>query len=64
MRLSQDWDGNYLKFIYLFFEDVNVHWSTVQFALFLFKQVKHPEVAQFLGGRLYDCVFKYSEAVS
>lgn len=23
--------------------------------------VKHPEVAQFLGGRLYDCVFKYSE---
>ncbi|KAH8510158.1 hypothetical protein H0E87_007907 [Populus deltoides] len=26
--------------------------------------VKHPEVAQFLGGRLYDCVFKYSEAVS
>ncbi|KMT01585.1 hypothetical protein BVRB_9g215810 [Beta vulgaris subsp. vulgaris] len=24
--------------------------------------VKHPEVAQFLGGRLYDCVFKYSEA--
>uniref|UniRef100_A0A6N2LN75 Damage-control phosphatase ARMT1-like metal-binding domain-containing protein n=1 Tax=Salix viminalis TaxID=40686 RepID=A0A6N2LN75_SALVM len=26
--------------------------------------VKHPEVAQFLGGRLYDCVFKYNEAVS
>ncbi|KAK8475294.1 hypothetical protein V6N13_114847 [Hibiscus sabdariffa] len=24
--------------------------------------VKHPEVAQFLGGRLYDCVFKYNEA--
>uniref|UniRef100_A0ACD5ZRT5 Uncharacterized protein n=1 Tax=Avena sativa TaxID=4498 RepID=A0ACD5ZRT5_AVESA len=24
--------------------------------------VKHPEVAQFLGGRLYDCVFKFSEA--
>ncbi|KNA18261.1 hypothetical protein SOVF_072590 [Spinacia oleracea] len=23
--------------------------------------VKHPEVAQFLGGRLYDCVFKYKE---
>ncbi|KAK4741087.1 hypothetical protein SAY87_024675 [Trapa incisa] len=23
--------------------------------------VKHPEVAQFLGGRLYDCVFKYTE---
>ncbi|KAK7380192.1 hypothetical protein VNO78_32682 [Psophocarpus tetragonolobus] len=23
--------------------------------------VKHPEVAQFLGGRLYDCVFKYNE---
>ncbi|XP_056164664.1 damage-control phosphatase At2g17340-like isoform X2 [Syzygium oleosum] len=23
--------------------------------------VKHPEVAQFLGGRLYDCVFKYSD---
>lgn len=27
-------------------------------------QVKHPEVAQFLGGRLYDCVFKYNEASS
>uniref|UniRef100_A0A6N2L875 Damage-control phosphatase ARMT1-like metal-binding domain-containing protein n=1 Tax=Salix viminalis TaxID=40686 RepID=A0A6N2L875_SALVM len=26
--------------------------------------VKHPEVAQFLGGRLYDCVFKYNEVVS
>uniref|UniRef100_M1BEH2 Pantothenate kinase n=1 Tax=Solanum tuberosum TaxID=4113 RepID=M1BEH2_SOLTU len=26
--------------------------------------VKHPEVAQFLGGRLYDCVFKYNEASS
>ncbi|CAM8981378.1 unnamed protein product [Rhodiola kirilowii] len=26
--------------------------------------VKHPEVAQFLGGRLYDCVFKYSEVSS
>ncbi|XP_078444062.1 damage-control phosphatase At2g17340-like [Wolffia australiana] len=24
--------------------------------------VKHLEVAQFLGGRLYDCVFKYNEA--
>lgn len=23
--------------------------------------VKHSEVAQFLGGRLYDCVFKYNE---
>ncbi|XP_031493856.1 damage-control phosphatase At2g17340-like [Nymphaea colorata] len=23
--------------------------------------VKHPEVAKFLGGRLYDCVFKYTE---
>lgn len=23
--------------------------------------VKHPEVAEFLGGRLYDCVFKYNE---
>ncbi|KAK9667042.1 hypothetical protein RND81_14G228300 [Saponaria officinalis] len=23
--------------------------------------VKHPEVADFLGGRLYDCVFKYNE---
>ncbi|XP_020593320.1 uncharacterized protein At2g17340-like isoform X3 [Phalaenopsis equestris] len=26
--------------------------------------VKHPEVAQFLGGRLYDCVFKYNEVVN
>ncbi|XP_016484912.1 damage-control phosphatase At2g17340 [Nicotiana tabacum] len=26
--------------------------------------VKHPEVAQFLGGRLYDCVFKFNEALS
>ncbi|CAN4118031.1 unnamed protein product [Withania somnifera] len=26
--------------------------------------VKHPEVAQFLGGRLYDCVFKFNEASS
>ncbi|XP_057965953.1 damage-control phosphatase At2g17340 isoform X2 [Malania oleifera] len=26
--------------------------------------VKHPEVAQFLGGRLYDCVFKYNECLS
>ncbi|KAJ0011294.1 hypothetical protein Pint_34032 [Pistacia integerrima] len=26
--------------------------------------VKHPEVAQFLGGRLYDCVFKYNEVSS
>ncbi|KAL6592697.1 hypothetical protein ACP70R_049372 [Stipagrostis hirtigluma subsp. patula] len=24
--------------------------------------VKHPEVAQFLGGRLYDCVFKFNAA--
>nr|AFK47314.1 unknown [Lotus japonicus] len=24
--------------------------------------VKHPQVAEFLGGRLYDCVFKYNEA--
>ncbi|KAJ8572100.1 hypothetical protein K7X08_008611 [Anisodus acutangulus] len=23
--------------------------------------VKHPEVVEFLGGRLYDCVFKYNE---
>ncbi|MCD7464019.1 hypothetical protein HAX54_051917 [Datura stramonium] len=23
--------------------------------------VKHPEVVEFLGGRLYDCVFKYDE---
>lgn len=30
----------------------------------LFFQVKHPEVAQFLGGRLYDCVFKYNEVLS
>ncbi|GAV81817.1 DUF89 domain-containing protein [Cephalotus follicularis] len=26
--------------------------------------VKHPEVAQFLGGRLYDCVFKYNQVLS
>ncbi|XP_059435336.1 damage-control phosphatase At2g17340-like [Corylus avellana] len=26
--------------------------------------VKHSEVAQFLGGRLYDCVFKYNEVQS
>ncbi|KAM7258013.1 hypothetical protein ACFE04_013754 [Oxalis oulophora] len=26
--------------------------------------VKHPEVAQFLGGRLYDCVLKYNEVFS
>ncbi|WCJ28575.1 hypothetical protein M5689_010265 [Euphorbia peplus] len=26
--------------------------------------VKHPEVAQFLGGRLYDCVFKYNEVLN
>ncbi|XP_015965914.1 damage-control phosphatase At2g17340 [Arachis duranensis] len=26
--------------------------------------VKHSEVAQFLGGRLYDCVFKYNEVSS
>uniref|UniRef100_A0A1J3IB94 Damage-control phosphatase ARMT1-like metal-binding domain-containing protein n=1 Tax=Noccaea caerulescens TaxID=107243 RepID=A0A1J3IB94_NOCCA len=26
--------------------------------------VKHPEVAQFLGGRLYDCVIKYNEVHS
>ncbi|RDX98665.1 hypothetical protein CR513_18396, partial [Mucuna pruriens] len=26
--------------------------------------VKHPEVAQFLGGRLYDCVFKYNQVSS
>ncbi|KAJ4913955.1 Uncharacterized protein Rs2_08576 [Raphanus sativus] len=26
--------------------------------------VKHPEVAQFLGGRLYDCVIKYNEVQS
>ncbi|KAL9244911.1 hypothetical protein vseg_018625 [Gypsophila vaccaria] len=25
--------------------------------------IKHPEVAQFFGGRLYDCVFKYKEAL-
>ncbi|XVF67113.1 hypothetical protein PTKIN_Ptkin10aG0094600 [Pterospermum kingtungense] len=25
--------------------------------------VKHPEVAQFLGGRLYDCVFKFNEVL-
>ncbi|XP_009340789.2 damage-control phosphatase At2g17340 [Pyrus x bretschneideri] len=25
--------------------------------------VKHSEVAQFLGGRLYDCVFKYNEVL-
>lgn len=25
--------------------------------------VKHPEVAEFLGGRLYDCVIKYTEVV-
>ncbi|XP_019451305.1 PREDICTED: uncharacterized protein At2g17340-like isoform X2 [Lupinus angustifolius] len=24
--------------------------------------VKHPEVAEFLGSRMYDCVFKYTEA--
>lgn len=28
-----------------------------------FSQVKHQEVAQFLGGRLYDCVFKYNEVL-
>lgn len=26
--------------------------------------VKHQEVAQFLGGRLYDCVFKYNEVLN
>lgn len=26
--------------------------------------VKHQEVAQFLGGRLYDCVFKFNEVLS
>ncbi|KAM7475229.1 hypothetical protein LguiB_022472 [Lonicera macranthoides] len=26
--------------------------------------VKHLEVAQFLGGRLYDCVFKYTEVLT
>lgn len=26
-------------------------------------QVKHQEVARFLGGRLYDCVFKYTEVI-
>ncbi|XP_065854236.1 damage-control phosphatase At2g17340 [Euphorbia lathyris] len=26
--------------------------------------VKHTEVAQFLGGRLYDCVFKYNEVLN
>jgi len=26
--------------------------------------VKHLEVAQFLGGRLYDCVFKYNEVLN
>uniref|UniRef100_A0A2P2J7E7 Pantothenate kinase n=1 Tax=Rhizophora mucronata TaxID=61149 RepID=A0A2P2J7E7_RHIMU len=26
--------------------------------------VKHSEVAQFLGGRLYDCVFKYNEVLN
>lgn len=26
--------------------------------------VKHPEVAQFLGGRLYDCVVKFNEMVN
>ncbi|KAI8553861.1 hypothetical protein RHMOL_Rhmol05G0048500 [Rhododendron molle] len=26
--------------------------------------VKHAEVAQFLGGRLYDCVFKFNEVLS
>ncbi|XP_020526328.1 uncharacterized protein At2g17340 isoform X2 [Amborella trichopoda] len=25
--------------------------------------VKHPEVAEFLGGRLYDCVFKYTQVL-
>lgn len=25
--------------------------------------VKHPEVAEFLGGRLYDCVIKYTEVI-
>ncbi|WMV13345.1 hypothetical protein MTR67_006730 [Solanum verrucosum] len=25
--------------------------------------VKHPEVVEFLGGRLYDCVFKYNEVL-
>ncbi|KAL5562312.1 hypothetical protein UlMin_032059 [Ulmus minor] len=25
--------------------------------------VKHPEVAQFLGGRLYDCVIKYNQVL-
>jgi hypothetical protein len=26
-------------------------------------QVKHKEVADFLGGRLYDCVIKFNEAI-
>uniref|UniRef100_A0A0D6R5X5 Damage-control phosphatase ARMT1-like metal-binding domain-containing protein n=1 Tax=Araucaria cunninghamii TaxID=56994 RepID=A0A0D6R5X5_ARACU len=26
--------------------------------------VKHPEVAEFLGGQLYDCVIKYTEVIS
>jgi hypothetical protein len=25
--------------------------------------VKHKEVADFLGGRLYDCVIKFNEAI-
>lgn len=33
-------------------------------SLSIILQVKHPEVAQFLGGRLYDCVFKYNEVLS
>lgn len=34
------------------------------FSSYFYIQVKHPEVAQFLGGRLYDCVFKYNEVLS
>lgn len=42
---------------------VDTH-SVFVIVFLFFVQVKHPEVAQFLGGRLYDCVFKYNEVLS
>ncbi|RRT57632.1 hypothetical protein B296_00043535 [Ensete ventricosum] len=56
-----------IQWIDLFLNSV----SSFRFAFLAFpfdpwlrEQVKHPEVAQFLGGRLYDCVFKYHEVLN
>lgn len=70
MWFNQDWNGIFFDgrsfSLWILTERQNkLTWKLILFSFLAHSwQVKHPEVAQFLGGRLYDCVFKYNEVLN